>query len=805
MPDIDIKNTNKEKVSHCGKCERLLDAICNNRLSEIETLPSICFYKADDINRYLVQCIAEGYSKSKKYIKPIITSDGRGDHYNRNYTPDNYELKDFIVSGDSDVYLVNGEAGIGKSTFLNELHFETALYSLKNGCKYLPILLRAEDFGSDNISPKNWVRKQLEEKYRYLDFEPAFFSPDIDVVFLIDAINDIQYVDYDDFKNKLDEWRRFIDTSFSNYTNIKFIISSRYLDCLSDFEIRNYTRLFIQPFNDVQIALFANHQNIDSQKQQLLLNIIEHNKDLPFLRTPFFLNKLISTTHNKVKNRTDIINTLLESIMFKGNAFIRKHKVERTINGYIFSDIKLNGTTFLDALSQIAYNNQKLNRPEITMDEIEEIVHSYAKQFIDLARYNSILSENNLKFSHPIFQEYFAGRYIFITLSANYKIDDIIFLDDDIRLSQSLKHLYNLLDDKKTLIDLLLENQKFTLAAECILEDMDPLFKDTVTSKIVSHLVQHSDSIKESETYELGLLLGKLGDPRITKGLTSNGIVEPIVVSVTSIKNLKVGIYPVTNLEYSYFINDGGYTNKEYWKDIDSLNWLDFETRIKSICEFWYKIQDKLNSDRNKFIKFCMDNKFDKELIAHLSFFKAIPKDEFELTIRDLYSEEKNMKPLMWDNPTYNNPSQPVIGVSIYESLAYCCWLNKKTKKHYRLLTNEEWEKISSASQKNYIYGNALKTSVSNTYESGLKRILPVGTCKYNVSNDGIYDLTGNIFEWTSSIYEKNETDNMFKQYICKGGSWIQDASRAKSKYIGRGMGWVRNLDLGFRVCYDEN
>lgn len=510
----------------------------------------------------------------------------------------------------------------------------------------------------------------------------------------------------------------------------------------------------------------------------------------------------MSSSPNVIKNRTNIINTFLNSIFVKGNAFIRNRKIEEVVNEFSYFDVKLNGSTFFSALSKLAFDNQKSNKLEVTMREIENIVHEESAQFVDLARNNSIFSESTLKFTHPIFQEYFAGRYIFNNLPNDYGIENIIVLDDEVRLAQSLKHLYNLINDKEKLIRLLIDNKKLLLAAECVLEDMNPKLKELITSAIVLYIRQNSSSIDNLSN--LGFVLGKLGDSRILSGQVYDRVIEPKVVAISSNTNLKVGIYPVTNLEYSYFIDDGGYYNTEYWESIDSLNWLDFDTRVKSICNFWYKIQDKLNSDKDRFFQFCIKNNFDKELIAQFSFFKAIPKEDLELMVKDLYSEEKNRKPLMWDIPTYNNPSQPVIGISIYEAFAYCCWLSKKTQKKYRLLTNEEWESVAEATYKAYVYGNTFNMTISNTNESNLKKILPVGICQYNISKDGVFDLTGNIFEWTSTVY-REELDDMFKQYVCKGGSWIQDSLRAKSNYIGRGMGWVRNLDLGFRICYEEN
>lgn len=801
MPDI-IKNTSREKIEHCGNCDRLISVLCSTGINSIQSLPFPCFYKADDINKYLLQCIMERYKeKDKSYIKHTIISDSKYDHYNMNYVPENYELKDFIENGDTNVYLVNGEAGIGKSTFLSEMYYEIALHSLVGKCDFVPIMIKMEDFGSDDSIPKNWLKKQLEEKYKYIDFEPAFFNPDICVVFFLDAVNDIQYLDYDDFKEKLNAWGHFIEYSFSTYSNIKFVISSRYLENLSYFETQNYTKLYIQPYDNNQIYAFIN-ENCNKSVKTELLEIIDKNRELPFLGNPFFLNKLVSSDKNGIENRTEIINAFLDAIIVNSNAFVRNRKKEISVNGFTYIDVRLNGTTFFDALSYIAFMNQKANKMEIAKEEIERTVHEDTEQFIDLANNSSILTRKFFKFTHPILQEYFAGRYIFCNLQEDYVIEDLLFLDDEIRLAQSLKHVYNLIKEKKRFIELLIHNRKLILAAECVLEDMKSELKDMVTNAIIMYLSQESNTIQES--YKLGFLLGKLGDVRIGLGFKTESIIEPKVVTIASNTNLKVGIYPVTNMEYSYFIADGGYSNKEFWESLDYVNWIDSDIRIKSICDFWNNIQDKLNNNSKRFFEFCKKNKFDKELIAHLCFFKKIPKKDFELIIKDLYSEEKNLKPLMWDIPTYNNPSQPVVGISIYEAFAYCCWLRKKTQKHYRLLTNEEWELVAEKEHKAYIYGNTVNTNISNTIESNINLNLPVGICKYNVSKDGVFDLTGNIFEWTSTVYG-DRTDAIFQQYICKGGSWIHEASRATSGYIGRGMGWVRNLDLGFRVCYDEN
>ena len=120
-----------------------------------------------------------------------------------------------------------------------------------------------------------------------------------------------------------------------------------------------------------------------------------------------------------------------------------------------------------------------------------------------------------------------------------------------------------------------------------------------------------------------------------------------------------------------------------------------------------------------------------------------------------------------------------------------------------RILTNREWDIIARSDTRSYIcdIDGGLKI---NTSEANLKRILPVGVLMYNKTPEGIYDINGNIYEWTSSLYQSNE-ESFDSQYIVKGGSWVQSLERATSNYVGRAKSWCRNIDIGFRVCLDEN
>jgi formylglycine-generating enzyme required for sulfatase activity len=51
--------------------------------------------------------------------------------------------------------------------------------------------------------------------------------------------------------------------------------------------------------------------------------------------------------------------------------------------------------------------------------------------------------------------------------------------------------------------------------------------------------------------------------------------------------------------------------------------------------------------------------------------------------------------PPWWDDPRFNDPGQPVVGVNWFEAVTYCDWLSGPDRGRYRLPTEAEWEKAA--------------------------------------------------------------------------------------------------------------
>jgi formylglycine-generating enzyme required for sulfatase activity len=201
-------------------------------------------------------------------------------------------------------------------------------------------------------------------------------------------------------------------------------------------------------------------------------------------------------------------------------------------------------------------------------------------------------------------------------------------------------------------------------------------------------------------------------------------------------KDIVIGQYPVTNIQYRQFIDAGGYLDPSYW---DQKGWM------------WRQ-------------------------------------------------EQAIFRPRYWQDARFNKPLNPVVGISWYEANAYCRWLSEKKKRNIRLPMEGEWMVVASGKEgRLYPWGNNfdLARLNSSNYWTEVIRTVPSSTTNVfqfpsGASSDSVFDLCGNVWEMTGSA--------AVGLVVACGGSWQENAKGINCMSRRLVEPTYQDKNLGFRV-----
>lgn len=192
-----------------------------------------------------------------------------------------------------------------------------------------------------------------------------------------------------------------------------------------------------------------------------------------------------------------------------------------------------------------------------------------------------------------------------------------------------------------------------------------------------------------------------------------------------------------------------------------------------------------------------------------------------EVTVNSFLIGKFQVTQAEWQKVMINNPSRfkgernPVENVSWFNTQEYIKKLNSKTGKIYRLPTEAEWEYAarSGGKKEKYAGGNNVD-DVSWHYDNSGGTTHPVGQKQAN--GLGIYDMSGNVWEWCNDWYDENYYQNSPKnnpqgpmtgtKKVVRGGSWHGGgawSTRATERIWG--CEDSKDGNLGFRLVSSQN
>jgi len=216
----------------------------------------------------------------------------------------------------------------------------------------------------------------------------------------------------------------------------------------------------------------------------------------------------------------------------------------------------------------------------------------------------------------------------------------------------------------------------------------------------------------------------------------------------------RISKYPITNAQFAAFVQNGGYANPDYWTE---AGW-----------------QWREGSD--------------------------VTKPETYGGVFDLLNH-------------------PVVGVSWYEAVAFCRWLMDKLGVEVRLPSEAEWEKAARGTDgRRYPWGEEPDPNQANYDETGIGTTSAVGIFPDGETDYGCLDMSGNVWEWTRSLWGEEWDKPTFKYpydsndgrenidapggvlRVLRGGAFSLNRGVVRCACRGGNLPGSRDALFGFRV-----
>jgi formylglycine-generating enzyme required for sulfatase activity len=230
--------------------------------------------------------------------------------------------------------------------------------------------------------------------------------------------------------------------------------------------------------------------------------------------------------------------------------------------------------------------------------------------------------------------------------------------------------------------------------------------------------------------------------------------------------------------------------------------------RIKRNMQYYKALKDNMNMVLIPAGPVTMgsDMESENEKPVHLVSVKEFYIDEHEVTNAQfrIFVEEtgyKLPKFILFDR--FSGPSQPIVGISFEDAEAYAKWAGKK------LPTEAQWERAARGGQSNlkYPYSNDIDPNMA-CYDLNPELDGPADVKSYEPNDYKLYDMDGNVSEWTSSSALPYPGGKLVMEYgqdykVIRGGSWKDiKSSLTVSKRDFKGKKWTGN-GTGFRCVMD--
>ncbi|MCX7110939.1 MAG: SUMF1/EgtB/PvdO family nonheme iron enzyme [Proteobacteria bacterium] len=704
------------------------------------------------------------------------------------------------------------------------------------------------------------------------------------LVLLLDAINEMPHGSEEDYHRLIARWRDWLAQMARTCPGVRAVLSCRSLDYSASLSTPSLSvpHVRIEGLNDGQVEEFLAQYDPDLGPK--LWRQLKGTAQLDLFRSPFYLNLLLKQAKDDgqvPKGRAALFTgfvrqALVREVEYSRNPIFQAgdlltawdHKciVQHNWKGFELPE----GGPLFRVLSDFAHGLQlrrgaanearvRVKRAEaLTLlgERAESILEAgVALQIVDADGYEVL-------FVHQLFQEYFAARAVAARpdpapAHTEWRSD---WLQPS--LDETLKTLADsdplptapgtgweetfilaaemLPDEGGFLRDLASHNLPLTGRCASVAAIAEPL-RDQIRQGLLARSRDRQADLRAR--IAAAQALGHLGDPRFQRRQGPYGdYVYPPLVAIpggvyrigsdgkryadespqTDIRlaGFGLGQFPVTNAEWRCFQEAGGYEEERWWETAQAQAWRRGEGTAEGpkqqVRENLQTLRD--NPDRIQTL-LTQQQITSQEAQAWQG---LLERDEagVETVLDQLFPSGRQTAPAFWNDPAFNGPAQPVVGVCWHEARAYCAWLSAQTGQCFRLPTEAEWEAaaagpprrawlgLRATKTRGYPWGGAFDSRRCNSFETHVRATTPVGVFPDGDSPEGIADLSGNVWEWTASLYrgypyrtdDGREEPAAGGRRVLRGGAFYGSPEYVRCASRSSDDPAARNLDAGFRI-----
>ncbi|MFN8467194.1 MAG: SUMF1/EgtB/PvdO family nonheme iron enzyme [Caldilineaceae bacterium] len=739
------------------------------------------------------------------------------------------------------VLILLAQPGAGKTTVLQRIALDRAVACLQAqpGARFpLFVRLAAQEAAE---SPRTFLARMWRENVPGSGDAGAELAAALRqgrLCLLVDAINEARRERYGE---RMDEWRDFAGELPAGN---QLVFSCRTLDYNGELAVQ---QVEIDPLAAAQIEEFALRYLGETKGPAFWTTLQARHADLLELAAvPYYLHMLLEVYDAEGDLPTNRAELFAQFVV---QLFDREQRKRHSVTWIdpAAQHVALSELAF--AIQEVGEGTQvdskwaKTMLPvQVTLPPDDRIVATPPDDVLALARAATFLAgDGKVKFAHHLMQEYFAAEALLRRRAARQDVADLWRVPSGVHeMPPAQRGEWDPLPgpptsgwEETTILAAGLDPGLYgsvqpinpALAARCLLESgVDTHEARAQLSRNDLRARLGSATIHVRSRIEAGLLLGRLGDPRFEVE-TFNGVkaILPPLVDIDGSKAqigsgfwqllrerqsdesprhavalapYAIGRFPVTNAEYACFVAAGGYEDDRYWTaggcrwrrgepvpgEADPADWwLDtWRTFRADPAEIDRRLRSGRMTAREADNPWRILITWDEELVA--------------AQVREWYPQgEAVHEPRYWHDAAFNNPSQPLVGVCWYEAIAYARWLALLSGQSYRLPTEPEWEWAARRGGRQFPWGSGWDPERLNSLEgeNRVMRTTPVGAYPHGATADDIYDLAGNVWEWTATRaveypYRPEadlENPEATGLRIARGGGWAANRKMVRCAY----------------------